>query len=71
MPGARRDVFLVSCVAEKRPAPSVARDLYRSPWFLKARGLAEREGAAWFILSAEHGLVEPDDVVAPYDRTLN
>lgn len=25
----------------------------------------------WFILSAEHGLVAPDAVIAPYERTLN
>ncbi len=25
----------------------------------------------WFILSAEHGLVDPDAVIAPYEKTLN
>lgn len=65
------DVFLVSCVAEKRPVPAAARGLYLSPWFRKARAFAESGGTAWFILSAEHGLLEPDMVVAPYERTLN
>ena len=23
------------------------------------------------MLSAEHGLVDPDEVIAPYDKTLN
>lgn len=31
----------------------------------------EREAAPWFILSAKHGLVHPDAVIAPYDETLN
>ncbi len=48
-----------------------ARDLYISPWFTKARGLVEARQAAWFILSAEYGLVHPNVVIAPYERTLN
>ncbi len=31
----------------------------------------EREAAPWFILSAKHGVVHPDAVIAPYDETLN
>jgi uncharacterized protein DUF6884 len=48
-----------------------ARSLYVSDWFLKARCYTEASGCCWFILSAEHGLVEPDRVIAPYERTLN
>nr|WP_205082966.1 DUF6884 domain-containing protein [Paracraurococcus ruber] len=51
-----------------RAAP--ARDLYVSPWFRMARRYAETRGDIWFILSAEHGLVHPDKVLDPYDRTL-
>lgn len=29
------------------------------------------EGDRWFILSAQHHLVPPDEVIAPYDLTLN
>jgi hypothetical protein len=64
-------VYLVSCVFEKRPTATRARDLYTSDWFLKARNYVERTGAPWYILSAEHGLLSPDEVVAPYERTLN
>jgi hypothetical protein len=28
-------------------------------------------GDRWFILSAKHGLLRPDEVVAPYEETLN
>jgi hypothetical protein len=46
--------------------------LYQSEdWFTKARSYVEGFGSDWFILSAKHGLVRPDDVIAPYDQTLN
>jgi hypothetical protein len=63
--------FLVSCVAAKRTSAAMAKDLYVSDWFVKARAHVERIGARWFILSAEHGLVDPTTVIAPYERTLN
>lgn len=64
-------VHLVSCVSMKRSVPSQARDLYTSPWFIKARAYVEAMRSPWFILSAEYGLLPPDRVVAPYERTLN
>jgi hypothetical protein len=66
-----RTVYLVSCVSKKLPKPAQARDLYTSDWFLKARHYVERTGSPWFILSAEHGLVPPNRVLAPYERTLS
>lgn len=64
-------VHLVSCVSKKRAQPSPARALYLSAWFVKARAYVEAQGGPWYILSAEHGLLSPDRVVAPYERTLN
>ena len=64
-------LFLVSCVSRKRSQPSKAKDLYISDWFVKARAYVEHAGAEWFILSAEYGLVAPETVIAPYERTLN
>ena len=66
-----RSMYLISCVAEKQSRPAPARELYVSPWFRKARAFVQAQGAPWFILSAEHGLVAPDTVVAPYEKTLN
>src|SRR5437899_2180268 len=71
MPDPKTTVYLVSCVSKKRTTPSLARDLYISDWFLKARDYVESTGSPWFILSAEYGLVSPDQTVAPYERTLN
>ena len=64
-------VYLVSCVGMKRAEPAPARELYISPWFKGVRELVERSGLPWFILSAEHGLVSPNEILAPYERTLN
>ena len=62
--------LLVTCVKSKRSTPSAAKDLYTSPLFLNQRAYAEASGRPWFILSAEHGLVEPDEWLAPYERYL-
>jgi hypothetical protein len=61
---------LISCTKSKRSVPSAARDLYTSAWFRKAMGYVERLGLPWYILSAKHGLVHPDDVLEPYEHTL-
>lgn len=65
------DFYLVSCVARKQSHTVQAKDLYLSEWFQRARSYVERAGKPWFILSAEYGLLVPDTVVAPYERTLN
>ena len=64
-------LYLVSCVARKGEYPAPARDLYQSPWFVHARDWIERDGVPWYILSAKYGLVHPDTVISPYDKTLN
>ena len=64
-------VYLLSCVGRKRDRASRADQLYTSPWFLKARSLAEERSDRWYILSAEYGLLEPSRIVEPYERTLN
>lgn len=63
-------VHLVACVAGKLDRPAPARELYRSPWFQKARAYVDRQGGRWFILSAKYGLIAPDEIIEPYDETL-
>jgi hypothetical protein len=63
-------VILISCCSIKRLCPSPAGDLYQSPLFLAKRALAEKLGSPWFILSAEHGLLDPGRIIKPYDKTL-
>lgn len=71
MNGDELPVYLVSCVSQKRMEPSLGRDLYISVWFRKAHDYIQAVGCPWFILSAEYGLVSPDQVIAPYEKTLN
>lgn len=66
-----KNVFLVSCVSAKHSKPMPARELYRSKWFLKAGAYVEAQISRWFILSAKYGLPNPDEIVPPYDQTLN
>ena len=71
MSSAGRRLFLVSCVKTKRAMPTAAMDLYTSIWFQKARACVEKTGCTWRILSAEYGLVHPDEEIGPYEKTLN
>lgn len=64
------DILLVGCVKSKRSKPAPAKDLYVSPLFSHERRFAEASGSPWFILSAEYGLVAPDEWVSPYERYL-
>lgn len=65
------DLCLVSCVKEKMAAAAPARRLYASDYFRKMRSVVERAGWQWCVLSAKYGLLDPDEVVEPYDKTLN
>lgn len=65
------NIGLVSCVSSKEPHPTKASSLYTSALFRKAKAYIEGNCDAWFILSAKHGLVHPDEVIAPYEKTLN
>jgi hypothetical protein len=63
-------IVLVACVKTKLAVPSPARELYCSDWFRKAASYARRLSDQWYILSAKHGLVHPDEVLAPYELYL-
>lgn len=62
---------LVSCVKAKRTVAAPAGELYTSHLFRSLRSYAVLHADRWYILSAEHGFLHPDQVVAPYERTLN
>lgn len=62
--------MLLGCVKLKLDRRAAAKDLYRSPLWLRRRAFAEASGYPWLILSAKHGLVDPDTRLAPYDLAL-
>ena len=63
-------VFLVSCGRRKRCFAVPAKELYVSARFQRARASVEATGPPWFVISAEHGLLDPDEIIDPYDKTL-
>jgi hypothetical protein len=69
-PPAEVDVVIVGCVSSKQAGPAPAKDLYVSPLWEKRRRYAESSGRPWVIFSAEHGILEPDQVIDYYDVAL-
>jgi cytoplasmic iron level regulating protein YaaA (DUF328/UPF0246 family) len=63
-------IALVSCVKSKRKIAAAAKDLYTSQLFRGMRRYAEQCADVWFILSAKHGVLRPDQVIHPYELTL-
>src|SRR3990170_2941760 len=65
-------VGLVSCCKTKLDHAAPAKDLYQSPLFRHAVRWLLQSNRVWEggILSAKHGLVLPDQVLAPYDLYL-
>ena len=63
-------LILLGSVSKMLPEASPAKDLYDSTLWDKRRRYAETTGMPWMILSAEHGLLQPEDVIKPYGRTL-
>ncbi len=64
-------VVLVASSGGQDRAPLPAATLFRSAGFASARAHAEQSGFAWFVLSAKHGLLDPGDVVSPYDVQID
>lgn len=59
---------LIQCTNSKREGTHPARDLYDdSRYFRRMRAWAEAKDQPWFILSAKHGILHPDDEVSDYD----
>jgi hypothetical protein len=63
-------VVLVGSSGAVATAPRPAAELFESPGFVVARERAAASGLRWFVLSARHGLLDPGDVVGPFDDQL-
>jgi hypothetical protein len=63
-------VIVVGCGSAKRDRPAPAADLYTGSLFRAAARAAAADGRDWLICSAAHGLVRPEQVLAPYDQPL-
>jgi len=64
-------IVCISCVKSKRTSECAAKDMYTSALFRLMFRYAQKLGPQKiFILSAKYGLLKPDDVIAPYEKTL-
>src|SRR5947209_4402133 len=63
-------IGLVGCAQTKAYSPGPAAQFYTSALFRKAAEYCRRQYDRWFILSARHGLVAPQQVITPYDESL-
>lgn len=61
---------LIGCVSRKESTARAAKDLYRGALFARRRQHAEATGQPWLIFSALHGIVDPDQVIEPYDLRI-
>lgn len=66
-------IVLIGCSKSKLDEPAPARELYTGQLFKKAVAWTERQGHQWFVISALHGLVDPQSVnlslqLFPQDR---
>jgi uncharacterized protein DUF6884 len=64
------DLALVACTKTKRQVATCASDLYVSPLFRKSFLAALDRCKQVRILSAKYGLLNPGDIVSPYEQTL-
>jgi cytoplasmic iron level regulating protein YaaA (DUF328/UPF0246 family) len=65
-----KPLFLIACSAAKLPHAAPAAELYTGQAFKLAMAAAASVDAEVLILSALHGVVRPDQVIAPYNRAL-
>lgn len=77
--GGKATVLVVPCGHAKLAVPAPARSLYNGSMFRYCFATVERQAALTvtagttarvFILSARHGLLDPDTEVAPYEQTM-
>ena len=65
-------IVFLSCTASKNDKTCKAQEMYISAYFKKsfeyAKSLNPRK---IYILSAKHGLLELNDIISPYNLTLN
>lgn len=66
-------IALVSCTKLKQDYHCQAQEMYLpSTLFSKAINyIKQQDYNKWFILSAKYGLLNPNDLIEPYDLTLN
>jgi hypothetical protein len=63
-------VALIACSARKLDRPAPARELYQGDLFRRAVAYAGATCDCWYVLSAPHHVVDPHQVLEPYELSL-
>lgn len=63
-------IGLVGCGSKKKDEASPAAYLYDSKYFELKRKWADQHCDIWFILSAEHGVIQPHKIIYPYNTNI-
>lgn len=70
--GDEMKVALISCTSSKKEYPCKASEMYSpSPRFALAYQYAKQVAEVVYVLSAKHGLLCENEVIEPYNETLN
>lgn len=67
-----KKIILIACVKSKLKTPAKVKDLYTSTLFqYNLRYARHLDPDAIYILSAKYGLLDLDQIIGPYEMTLN
>jgi len=69
--GSKGVTAFIACSKTKSHFKCAARLLYQGSLFKKALMYTERNYKYVYILSAKYGVVHPDQIIEPYEKTLN
>jgi len=65
-------IIFLACTKSKANKPCKAREMYQGELFKKSLRYAQRlNPRKIYVLSAKYGLLELDDQIEPYEKTLN
>lgn len=64
------NIGIVSCVKQKQEHRAPAEELYISDWFQKTKNYVKQNYDNWYIISAKHHLLDPKEIIDPYDESL-
>ena len=66
-----QDVIIIGCSKKKLSRSAKAKELYQGTLFKRGVALAEQDGRPWYILSGKYGLLDPDEIIDPYDSFID
>lgn len=64
-------LIITNCSAKKRNYKTKASDLYQGQLFKKVKKFARSNNFDFKIISAKYGLLNPYDIIEPYDKTIS